>query len=968
MYNNQQSRLKLLLVCVLAFYPVLAQNQLPLSTSCRTAALNYVSTKIGTESCASILSLVLSNTSYTSACIAVPSSSWPSAPKISGGGSVQCLNPYTLMGLPTRQIVTPKALSDSRFASKCPLCVSPSGLVGILSTSCRSLLTSLVTASVSPVDVTADLSGVATNCSNSGDVIQMTMLRYQPEIVCASSETSFIGTNVQNFSSGLYVDGALDMRSLSQCGMCSMLPCTPGMLCEKNLVPILCPSGYYCPKTDEKILCPPGYFCPEGSIDAIKCRDIAAGSCPEGSWRETVWVPFFIALIIVSIVIIHSFELYKLLQLFPKKTIESQESQPSSSSSNNKTMSQNATITEVQGLAVKFENLRLVSGSNVRLTNVTSEIRPGRFTAIIGGSGAGKTSLMNVLLGREDQTSGTVKFSVASRELSVSEMRNVVGFVPQTDVMIRDLTVQQLLEHSARTRLPPSLGEAAITAKVESVLTRLGLEKFRHSVVGNTGDSHALSPGDRKLVNVGMELVADPLALFLDEPTTGLDASSAMNVAEITRSLAVTGLIVVAVVHQPRGEIFNLIDELIVLVPGGRVAYHGPGAAALRYFGSLGYNCLPGMNRTDFILDLVSGFVKKEIQDVPIVTSDTTTLDTTTSSLSTKESSEDFAQLWVTKEAMFISSLSENERLSLKETHAAFSSALTPTTKASLSGRPGILRQILLVFKRALYQRIGSSLLTDIISHLIGGIVLGICTSGGPMYIPPIPLQYKQSCPPGGEVRCTSWLRMMVEPATFYFTMVLGMLSVPPACRSFGFEKEVFAREAFSGISPFAYYIGKVLADIPYLAILSYVFLSPVILIAPWRGPVEKLFVIAFVLDVFIFSLGYAFSLFISDPDAATLSGVIVAILMNLFGGFVPRLGDGAVWAYTRYSARALVAVELGEGHNTLSSFDTLVPEPHRVANYGQDLLNLLIFAAITHVASIILLLRTNKARKGYLL
>ena len=236
------------------------------------------------------------------------------------------------------------------------------------------------------------------------------------------------------------------------------------------------------------------------------------------------------------------------------------------------------------------------------------------------------------------------------------------------------------------------------------------------------------------------------------------------------------------------------------------------------------------------------------------------------------------------------------------------------------------------------------------------------------MYIPPIPLQYKQSCPPGGEVRCTSWLRMMVEPATFYFTMVLGMLSVPPACRSFGFEKEVFAREAFSGISPFAYYIGKVLADIPYLAILSYVFLSPVILIAPWRGPVEKLFVIAFVLDVFIFSLGYAFSLFISDPDAATLSGVIVAILMNLFGGFVPRLGDGAVWAYTRYSARALVAVELGEGHNTLSSFDTLVPEPHRVANYGQDLLNLLIFAAITHVASIILLLRTNKARKGYLL
>lgn len=236
------------------------------------------------------------------------------------------------------------------------------------------------------------------------------------------------------------------------------------------------------------------------------------------------------------------------------------------------------------------------------------------------------------------------------------------------------------------------------------------------------------------------------------------------------------------------------------------------------------------------------------------------------------------------------------------------------------------------------------------------------------MYIPPIPLQYKQACPPGGEVRCTSWLRMMVEPATFYFTMILGILSVPPACRSFGFEKEVFAREAFSGFSPFAYYIGKALADIPYLAILSYVFLAPVVLIAPWRGPVEKLYAIAFVLDIFIFSLGYAFSLLIADPDAATLCGVIVAILMNLFGGFVPRLGDGAVWAYTRYSARALVAVELGEGHNTLSSFNTLVPEEHRYADYGKDLLYLLLFAAVTHAASMVLLLRTNKARKGYFL
>ena len=952
----------------LIFTFFLVGSSAQLSQTCKSAVLSWIGTKTGSESCSATLSLVLQNSSHTSACLATPSSSWPSPPKSTIGGFVQCNNPFTLMGLPTKSVVTPKALSDSRFASNCPLCYSPSGVVGALGTSCRNLLTSLIKA-VSSSDITADLSVVASSCSSSNDAVQMSMIRYQPEIVCASSESKFGGTILQNFSNGLYLDGALDMRSLSQCGMCSMLPCTPGMLCEKNVEPKLCPSGYYCPKTDVKIVCPQGYFCPEGSIETIKCRDIAAGSCPEGSWRETAWVPFFIALIIVAGVITFSTGLYKFVLKVRVITPDKPEDSQSSVNEGEKKKSTPPEAIEVQGLTVKFDNLRLVSGSNVRLTNVTSEIRPGRFTAIIGGSGAGKTSLMNVLLGREDQTSGTVKFSVAGKELSVSDMRNVVGFVPQTDVMIRDLTVQQLLEHSARTRLPPSLGEAAIMAKVDSVLQRLGIERFRDSVVGNTGDAHALSPGDRKLVNVGMELVADPLALFLDEPTTGLDASSAMNVANITRSLAETGLTVVAVVHQPRGEIYSLIDELIVLVPGGRVAYHGPGGAALRYFADLGFKCSLGANRTDFILDLVSGFIKKEDQDrgsSSSSASDDNNPSTTEAKVSPTK--EDFATLWEEKEASFIESLSEREKLSLKANHAALSSELTPATKASLSGRPGILRQILLVFVRALRQRLGSSLLTDILRHLVGGIVLGICTSGGPMYIPPIPLQYKQSCPPGGEVRCTSWLRMMVEPATFYFTMVLGMLSVPPACRSFGFEKEVFAREAFSGFSPFAYYIGKALADIPYLAILSYVFLAPVVLIAPWRGPVEKLFAIAFVLDLFIFSLGYAFSLLIADPDAATLCGVIVAILMNLFGGFVPRLGDGAVWAYTRYSARALVAVELGEGHNTLSSFNTLVPEEHRYADYGKDLLILLLFAAVTHAASVILLLRTNKARKGYLL
>ena len=126
--------------------------------------------------------------------------------------------------------------------------------------------------------------------------------------------------------------------------------------------------------------------------------------------------------------------------------------------------------------------------------------------------------------------------------------------------------------------------------------------------IGTSNQGSSLSMSDRKKVNIAFELVSGPQVLFLDEPTTSVDASAAMNIMEVVRELSSSGLTCVCVIHQPRGEIFNLIDNVMVLSPGGHVAYSGPAKLMVPWFQYLGFN-LPHekANRFDFAMDLTTG-------------------------------------------------------------------------------------------------------------------------------------------------------------------------------------------------------------------------------------------------------------------------------------------------------------------------------------------------------------------------
>ena len=255
-------------------------------------------------------------------------------------------------------------------------------------------------------------------------------------------------------------------------------------------------------------------------------------------------------------------------------------------------------------LGIDFRGLRLTLPPPLKktiLSDVTGRIAPGRVTAIMGPSGAGKTTFLSVLMGKVARTAGTLL--VNGRQEEMTAFKSITGFVPQDDTMLQELTVRENIAHSARVRLPRHGGwdAAAISRLVDAVIEVLGL----HACADTAADR--ISGGQRKRTNIGMELAMAPAAIFLDEPTSGLDATAALEVCNTLRAIANLGLTVVAVVHQPRAEIFRSFDDLLLLAPGGKTVYMGPQEGVVRYFAGAGFAFGLGGNPADDLLDFIAG-------------------------------------------------------------------------------------------------------------------------------------------------------------------------------------------------------------------------------------------------------------------------------------------------------------------------------------------------------------------------
>jgi len=229
------------------------------------------------------------------------------------------------------------------------------------------------------------------------------------------------------------------------------------------------------------------------------------------------------------------------------------------------------------------------------ISDITFSVFPSEIVGILGDSGAGKTTLLQVIAAVEYATGGRVLLNGVSIADHFDRFRGLIGYVPQDDIVHPDLTPHQALYYSARLRLPSDTTDAEIERRIDQVLKDLDLVAQRDVRIGDVRDK-TLSGGQRKRVNLGMELVTDPLILFADEPTSGLSYSDSEEVVAALRKVADKGRPVIVSIHQPSGSLYHELDLALILGRGGRLAFFGPTSPdSYRFFGAT-----PGQPETIF--------------------------------------------------------------------------------------------------------------------------------------------------------------------------------------------------------------------------------------------------------------------------------------------------------------------------------------------------------------------------------
>uniref|UniRef100_A0A8C0QXE3 Broad substrate specificity ATP-binding cassette transporter ABCG2 n=1 Tax=Canis lupus dingo TaxID=286419 RepID=A0A8C0QXE3_CANLU len=490
-------------------------------------------------------------------------------------------------------------------------------------------------------------------------------------------------------------------------------------------------------------------------------------------------------------------------------------------------------------------------------------MRPG-LNAILGPTGGGKSSLLDVLAARKDPhgLSGDVLINGAPRP---ANFKCNSGYVVQDDVVMGTLTVRENLQFSAALRLPTTMTSHEKNERINKVIQQLGLDKVADSKVG-TQFIRGVSGGERKRTSIGMELITDPAILFLDEPTTGLDSSTANAVLLLLKRMSEQGRTIIFSIHQPRYSIFKLFDSLTLLA-AGKLMFHGPAQEALGFFASVGYHCEPYNNPADFFLDVINGdssavVLNREDQE-----------DSVSPSKRGTPFIERIAEFYANSD---FCRKTKEELDQLSKSQKRKSSAFKEITYAT-----SFCQQLKWISKRSFKNLLGNpqASIAQIIVTVILGLVLGA-------------IFYDLKNDSTGIQNRSGVLFFLTTNQCFSSVSAVELLVV---------EKKLFIHEYISGYYRVSsYFFGKLLSDLlPMRMLPSIIFTCIIYFLLGLKPVVEAFFIMMFTLMMVAYSassMALAIAAGQSVVSIATLLMTITFVFMMIFSGLLVNLRTVGPW------------------------------------------------------------------------
>ncbi|PHU03914.1 ABC transporter G family member 28 [Capsicum chinense] len=533
----------------------------------------------------------------------------------------------------------------------------------------------------------------------------------------------------------------------------------------------------------------------------------------------------------------------------------------------------------------------------------------------MGPSGAGKTTFLSALTGKAAGCTVTGVILINGKPEPVQSYKKITGFVPQDDIVHGNLTVEENLWFSAWCRLASDLPKPEKVLVVERVIESLGLQPVRDSLVG-TVEKRGISGGQRKRVNVGMEMVMEPSLLILDEPTSGLDSSSSQLLLRATRREALEGVNVCMVVHQPSYSLFRMFEDLVLLAKGGLTVYHGPVKTVEEYFAGIGITVPDRINPPDHFIDILEGIYKLpstglNYKDLPVrwmihngypIPPDMLDSSGSQASLVGENSADGASPAAATSDQSgdLWSDIKSNVAQKKDRMRFKFLAWLDLSHRKT----PSVLLQCKYFLVRVGKQRLREARLqaVDCLILLLAGICLGTLAD--------------------------------VSDETFgfmgylYTVIAVPLLTKIASLRSFSLDKLHYWRESAFGMSSLAYFMAKDTVDHINTIVKPAVYLSMFYFFNNPRSSILDNYLVLLCVVYCVTGIAYALAIYF-EPGQAQLWSVLLPVVLTLVASkdskFTAIVGD---YIYSKWASEAFI---IANARRTLLTSD--IYRSHEIAD-----------------------------------